>query len=57
MTTWLSILLIVGGMLIIFDGVLSAWLPTNHHSFWFDLERYGRAALGALLVIAGMIQL
>jgi hypothetical protein len=44
-------------MLIIFDGVLSAWLPTNHHSFGFDLERYGRAALGALLVIAGMIQL
>jgi hypothetical protein len=47
-------LLTIAGILIIIDGIGSAWLPANHHSLWFDLERSLRATLGVVLLYAGL---
>jgi hypothetical protein len=49
----LYVLIVAIGIGVSIDGMLSAIVPTNHHSFWFDLERYIRATAGVALIISG----
>ena len=48
-----GIALIVGGIMLFFDGLGSLLLPANYHDFWFDLERVFRIIGSFLLIILG----
>ena len=50
---YIGIALIVGGMMLFFDGLGSLILPANYHDFWFDLERVFRIIGSFLLIILG----
>jgi hypothetical protein len=45
-----AIVVALTGVFIMADGVASVFLPQNHHSLFFDSERYIRAIAGALLI-------
>jgi hypothetical protein len=45
--------LIVGGIMLLLDGLGSLILPANYHDFWFDLERVFRMIGSFLLILLG----
>ena len=45
--------LIIGGIMLFFDGLGSILLQANYHDFWFDLERVFRIIGSFLLIILG----
>jgi cytochrome c biogenesis protein CcdA len=51
---YIGIALIVGGIMLFFDGLGSLILPVNYHDFWFDLERVFRIIGSFLLIILGV---
>ena len=51
---YIGITLIVGGIMLFFDGLGSLILPANYHDFWFDLERVFRIIGSLLLIILGV---
>ena len=52
--TYVGLILIVGGILLLFDGVGSILAEFNTHDFWSDLERLFRTVGGVLLVLLGI---
>lgn len=53
---WYNWVLIAFGVCIVLDGLGSAWIKgEQYHNVWFDGERYGRALLGAGIIILGLI--
>lgn len=51
--TYVGLILIVGGIMLFFDGVGSILAEFNTHDFWSDLERLFRTAGGVLLMLLG----
>ncbi|MGD8506330.1 MAG: hypothetical protein PVF15_06660 [Candidatus Bathyarchaeota archaeon] len=45
--------LIIGGIMLLLDGLGSLILPANYHDFWFDLERVFRMIGSFLLILLG----
>jgi len=53
-TRYVGLILIVGGILLSFDGIGSILAEFNTHNFWSDLERLFRMIGGVLLVLLGI---
>jgi hypothetical protein len=52
---WYFILLIMIGITIVLDGIGSALIQGGqYHTFWFDGERYARAAAGIAVIVLAM---
>ena len=49
----IGLILVVGGILLVFDGIGSLLVP-QYHDFWFDLERGFRSIGGILLLLLGL---
>jgi len=52
--TYVGLILIVGGIMLSFDGAGSILAEFNTHGFWSDLERLLRTIGGVLLVLLGI---
>ena len=50
---YIGVALVIGGIMLFFDGLGSLILPLNYHDFWFDLERGFRVIGSLLLIILG----
>jgi hypothetical protein len=51
---YIGLILIIGGIMLSFDGIGSILAEFNTHDFWSDLERSFRTAGGVLLVFLGI---
>jgi hypothetical protein len=47
-------ILIIGGIMLMFDGIGSILVEQNYHGLWFDLERVFRTVGGLLLSVLGV---
>jgi hypothetical protein len=52
--TQVGLILLVGGIMLCFDGIGSMLAEFNTHNFWSDLERFFRTVGGVLLVFLGI---
>ncbi len=52
---WFYNLLVIIGIAIVIDGIGSALVQGGqYHTFWFDAERYARAAAGVAIIVLAM---